>query len=200
MSKSLGNFITIRELLKDWDANVFRFFVLSTHYRSPIDFSKDSLHQAEKSLNKIQTFNESLNTLLTNEFENPDELTDKIVNANQKEELPSKIMDNFFDAMDDDFNTPKAISSIFEFIKEIKDLNTYSMGNLLTIKKWFNDISYIFGIDLNNTDSSETDSSSDDLLEIILNIREKLRENKQYDLSDEIRDELNNHGIEVNDS
>jgi cysteinyl-tRNA synthetase len=74
------------------------------------------------------------------------------------------------------------------------------MGNLLTIKKWFNDISYIFGIDLNNTDSSETDSSSDDLLEIILNIREKLRENKQYDLSDEIRDELNNHGIEVNDS
>jgi cysteinyl-tRNA synthetase len=200
MSKSLGNFITIRELLKDWDANVFRFFVLSTHYRSPIDFSKDSLHQAEKSLNKIQTFNESLNTLLTNEFENPDELTDKIVNANQKEELPSKIMDNFFDAMNDDFNTPKAISSIFEFIKEIKDLNTYSMGNLLTIKKWFNDISYIFGIDLNNTDSSETDSSSDDLLEIILNIREKLRENKQYDLSDEIRDELNNHGIEVNDS
>ncbi len=56
MSKSLHNFITIRELLKDWDADTFRFFVLSTHYRSPIDFSKDSLHQSEKSLEKIKKF------------------------------------------------------------------------------------------------------------------------------------------------
>ena len=56
MSKSLNNFITIRELLKEYDADVFRFFVLSTHYRSPIDFSKESLHQSEKSLDKIKKY------------------------------------------------------------------------------------------------------------------------------------------------
>ena len=60
MSKSLHNFITIRELLQDWDADTFRFFVLSTHYRSPIDFSKDSLHQSEKSLEKIKKFYSTL--------------------------------------------------------------------------------------------------------------------------------------------
>ena len=60
MSKSLNNFITIRELLKEYDADVFRFFVLSTHYRSPIDFSKESHHQSEKSIDKIKKYYESI--------------------------------------------------------------------------------------------------------------------------------------------
>jgi cysteinyl-tRNA synthetase len=200
MSKSLGNFITIRELLEDWEPEVFRFFVLSTHYRSPIDFSEDSLHQAEKSLNKIRVYVEKLDDLLQEHFSNCDDLYDEIINSSGFDEDSSQFMNNFFNAMDDDFNTPKAISSIFEFIKSSNNFESYTINNLLSIKKWFNDISFILGIDFakNNTLTSELDN--DDWVEFILDIREKLRQNKQYVLSDEIRDELNKRGIEVNDS
>ncbi len=200
MSKSLGNFITIRELLQDWDANVFRFFVLSTHYRSPIDFSKDSLHQAEKSLNKINNFVDNLNNILEEEFNDSDELIDKVNSSNEEDAISYEIMNKFFEAMDDDFNTPKAISAIFEFINESKNIESYDIANLLAIKKWFNGISFIFGIDFNQKQSSLEDNNDENWVELILSIREKLRQNKQYDLSDEIRDELNKRGIEVSDS
>ena len=91
MSKSLNNFITIRELLKEYDADVFRFFVLSTHYRSPIDFSKESLHQSEKSLDKIKKYYESLEC--------------EIIENVTSDYAPLKIAkEEFFKSMDDDFN------------------------------------------------------------------------------------------------
>ena len=181
MSKSLNNFITIRELLKDWDADTFRFFVLSTHYRSPIDFSKDSLHQSQKSLEKIKKFYSSLD-----------------VDAGEVE-CDSKILrtaqDEFFASMDDDFNTPKAIAAIFVLINECK--NTDLSGNdKIAIKSFLDDVSYILGVDFN---LEEVSSGSDELFDLIMNVRQELRAAKQYDLSDKIRDELNDLGYEIND-
>ena len=92
MSKSLNNFITIRDLLKNYEADTFRFFVLSTHYRSPIDFSKDSLHQSEKSLEKIKKFYTQLLDV------------DGVCESEMKALKISK--KEFFESMDDDFNTP----------------------------------------------------------------------------------------------
>ena len=83
---------------------------------------------------------------------------------------------------------------------ESKNIESYDIANLLAIKKWFNGISFIFGIDFNQKQSSLEDNNDENWVELILSIREKLRQNKQYDLSDEIRDELNKRGIEVSDS
>ncbi len=150
MSKSLHNFITIRELLEDWDADTFRFFVLSTHYRSPIDFSKDSLHQSD---------------------------------------------DEFFNSMDDDFNTPKAIAAIFKLITATKN-EELAENDKIAIKAFLDDVSQILGVDFY---LEETSAGSDDLFNLITDVRSDLRAAKQYELSDKIRDELINLGYEIND-
>ncbi len=181
MSKSLHNFITIRDLLNDWDADTFRFFVLSTHYRSPIDFSKDSLHQSQKSLEKIKKFYTSLDVECSDAESDLEALT-----VAKKE---------FFNSMDDDFNTPKAIASIFVLISDCKSIDL-SDDDKIAVKSFLDDVSQILGIDFT---LEEVSAGSDDLLNLITDVRSELRAAKQYDLSDKIRDELNNLGYEIND-
>ena len=182
MSKSLHNFITIRELLKDYAADTFRFFVLSTHYRSPIDFSKDSLHQSEKSLERIKKYYE----LLDSEGNNK---SDYQVLINRKKE--------FFESMDDDFNTPKAIAAIFGLINDSKnELDNLSNNDKTAIKSFLDDASHILGVSF---EIEKTSDNSEELLELISNVRANLRANKQYELSDEIRDKLQELGYEIND-
>lgn len=208
MSKSLGNFITIRDLLKNYSGETFRLFVLATHYRSPIDFSEVSLHQAEKNLENIRKFVANLDgdidSKLTDDLEYLSELDDSVLkeellkfdysnlNSNLKEHI-----DSFFDSMDDDFSTPKAIASIFSFIKEYKNTDL-SVEDILAIKHWFADISQILGIDFLAKEES-VGGNNEDLLNIIADVRAKLRAEKQYGLSDDIRDQLVNLGIEVSD-
>ena len=183
MSKSLNNFITIRELLKDYEPDTFRFFVLSTHYRSPIDFSKDSLHQSERSLDRIRKYYELLDVEVDEGKYECDALT------SHKEE--------FFNSMDDDFNTPKAIAAIFGLINDTKnDLSDYSDGDKKAIKAFLDDASHIFGVSF---EVEEVNAGSDDLLNLISEVRSELRANKQYDLSDKIRDDLQALGYDIND-
>ena len=181
MSKSLNNFITIRDLLKEYDADTFRFFVLSTHYRSPIDFSKDSLHQSQKSLEKIKKFYTALDAGAE------DGKSDFKALADAKEE--------FFASMDDDFNTPKAIASIFVLINECKNADL-SDADMYAVKSFLDDVSSILGIDFN---LEEVSAGSGELLELVQDVRSELRANKQYDLSDKIRDRLNELGYEISD-
>ena len=183
MSKSLNNFITIRELLKDYAPETFRFFVLSTHYRSPIDFSKDSLHQSEKSLDRIRKYYELL------DIEVGDESYESDVLAPHKKE--------FFDSMDDDFNTPKAIAAIFGLINDTKnELDSLSDDDMKAIKSFLDDAAHIFGVSF---ELEDVNAGSDDLLDLISEVRSELRANKQYDLSDKIRDSLQSLGYEIND-
>ena len=110
-------------------------------------------------------------------------------------------VNEFFKSMDDDFSTPKAIAAIFSFIKQSnKDLNEDKIiiDDLLAIKHWFADISQILGINFFDNDD-KTSGDEDELLNIIADVRQKLRAEKQYDLSDEIRDKLVSLGIEVSD-
>lgn len=181
MSKSLNNFITIRDLLENYEADTFRFFVLSTHYRSPIDFSKDSLHQSEKSLEKIKKFYTQLLDV------------DGVCESEMEALKISK--KEFFESMDDDFNTPKAIASIFELISSSKKKDL-SNNDKVAIRKFLDDVSYILGIDFILKD---VESSSCDLFDLILKVRGELRSIKQYDLSDKIRDDLQELGYEIND-
>ncbi|MCF0226784.1 MAG: cysteine--tRNA ligase [Methanobrevibacter sp.] len=181
MSKSLNNFITIRELLEEVDADTFRFFILSTHYRSPIDFSKDNLHQANATLNSIRNYYKRISEKATGE------------NDSQFLKVYS---DKFYNAMDDDFHTPKAIASIFNLIKAT-DFKELSGNDFTAIKEFLDNVSDIFGISF---EIEEDNGSSDELLDLIADVRLELRNQKQYDLSDKIRDNLNELGYDVSDS
>ena len=183
MSKSLHNFITIRQLLENYEADTFRFFVLSTHYRSPIDFSKDSLHQSERSLDRIRKYYELL------DVEVCDSIPDSDVLLSHKKE--------FFESMDDDFNTPKAIASVFGLINDTKnELDDLSDDDKIAIKAFLDDATHILGVSFK---SEEVNAGADDLLGLISEVRSELRANKQYDLSDKIRNNLQDLGYDIND-
>ncbi len=218
MSKSLGNFITIRDLLKEYSGDTFRLLVLLTHYRSPIDFSEVSLHQAERNVSRIKNYLETLDGKIEESFEKgnlsedilklvdleENELSEELINFDYYESNYDALkegVNEFFTSMDDDFSTPKAIAAIFSFIKQSnKDLEEDDLiiDDLLAIKHWFKDISQILGIDFFDY-KEQTSGNEEELLNIIADVRLKLRAEKQYELSDEIRDKLISLGIEVSD-
>lgn len=191
MSKSLGNFITIRDLLEDYDPQVFRFFVLSTHYRSPIDFSEKTLEQAAKSLKRIQKTLEKLNELVGSSDGNDDAYFSGLL-----EDYQTK----FFESMDNDFNTPEALAHIFNFVKELNkafDDKKPSEKVLKDIILFFEAFGEIMGFDL--ADKSDDGDISGELLDIIKDVRQKLREKKEWALSDDIRGRLVDLGIDIED-
>ena len=191
MSKSLGNFITIRDLLEDHDPQVFRFFVLSTHYRSPIDFSEKTLEQAAKSLKRIQKTVEKLNELLGSSVGNDDDYFSGLL-----EDYRTK----FLESMDNDFNTPEALAHIFNFVKELNKAfedKRPSEKVLKDIISFFNEFGEIMGFDL--AGKSDSGDISGELLDIIKDVRQKLREKKEWALSDDIRGRLTDLGIDIED-
>ena len=194
MSKSLGNFITIEELLTEYDPQVFRFFVLSTHYRSPIDFSDNALQQSQNSLKRIHKLIETIDEIL--------EMDIARTNNSDKENI--QMLENtkkeFLDAMDNDFNTPIALSALFNLIRDInKGINNENISKKVfkEIKKLFNEFGDILGLNF-SVESCKVDSK-DELFNILVEVREKLRENKNYELADEIRSRLRDAGINLED-
>ena len=106
-------------------------------------------------------------------------------------------MEEFFASMDDDFNTPKAIAAIFGLINDTKnDLDAFSESDKIAIKAFLDDAAHILGVSF---ETEEVNAGSDDLLNLISEVRAELRANKQYDLSDKIRDNLQALGYEIND-
>jgi cysteinyl-tRNA synthetase len=105
--------------------------------------------------------------------------------------------EEFFASMDDDFNTPKAIAAIFGLINDTKnDLDGFSVSDKIAIKAFLDDASHILGVSF---ELQDVNAGSDDLLNLISEVRSELRANKQYDLSDKIRDNLQALGYEIND-
>jgi cysteinyl-tRNA synthetase len=195
MSKSLGNFITINELLQEYSPEVFRFFVLSTHYRSPIDFSREIIHQSQKGLQRIYKLIETINELLDEDtlisMENDQKYIEKLVDVREE----------FFDAMDNDFNTPSAFSSIFDLIREVnRDINqsNISKNSLTKLKALILEFGIILGLDF-SLEYNKDESLEDELVELLNEVRGKLREKKEWELSDEIRSKLKDLDIVIED-
>lgn len=194
MSKSLGNFITIKDLLQEYPPEVFRFFVLSTHYRSPIDFSQEILEQSQSGLKRIYKLTETIEDLLESDIPETGKAD------TEHDQLLRETRESFLEAMDNDFNTPFALSSLFDFIRdmnrEINELNV-SKDTLINIKEFINEIGDILGFEfvLNKSHGDATD----ELVNILTDIREKLRKKKDYELSDEIRSKLNDLNIVIED-
>jgi len=193
MSKSLGNFITIKELLKEYDPQVFRYFVLSTHYRSPIDFSDDALMQSQNSLKRIHKVMETVDQLLESD------ITGENGNDEKYLKLLEDTREEFLNAMDNDFNTPIALSALFNLIRDInKGISEEKISKQVfkEVKNLLNEFGDILGLTF-SVESSTSDS--DELVNILVDVREKLREKKDYELSDEIRSKLSDAGINLED-
>ncbi len=182
MGKSLGNFITLPDLFKKYNPIVIRFYTLLSHYRKPTDFDDNKLIEANKNYNSI------VNALI--------KARSNIVKNYTIDEEIFKIKNNFLEAMDDDFNTALAISYLYELVKIIN--KTDDKNKLTNIVKFFDEeVNQILGLSFNNT----TDNSKEDsLIKFIIELRDQARSEKRYDLSDKIRDELNNIGIVLKDS
>jgi cysteinyl-tRNA synthetase len=194
MSKSKNNFFTVDEILEEFDGEVVRFFILGTHYRSPLDFSKERLEEAKASLKRLVQAKETGEEILKREG-----------NSESAKELLEKAKEyfkNFIDAMEDDFNTAKAIGEMHKLAKEI---NIYAAGNyeadqinFAEVMKIYMDMAKIIGIF--ESKKNNVNSKIDELIAFILNIRASAKKEKNYALADRIRDGLREIGIIVEDT
>jgi cysteinyl-tRNA synthetase len=191
MGKSLGNFITLEDLFKQFDPMVVRYFILQFHYRKPVDFSIDAIKACEEQYNKIAEALSKIEEIAGGE----------IVDVKDAELLSVK--QNFENAMDDDFNTPLGIAEFIRFGKIAAKI--VSSGNINIAKeannlvKMFKDVlGFEFVCDKINTEDAEPDNF-EKLLGLVSAVRDKLRADKNYAMSDFIRDELTKLDISISD-
>lgn len=192
MSKSLGNFFTVREISEKYDLQILRFFMLSAHYRSPLNFSADLMEAAKTSLERILTAAENLRFLSKNAGAGA--LTE------EEEALltdSDKYVQGFEEAMDDDFNTADAIASVFELVKFI---NTTADGSR---SKEYLDGLYekLFRLtDVLGIIVEKKEEMLDEEIEALIEKRQAARKERNFALADQIRDELLAKGIILEDT
>ena len=192
MSKSLGNFFTVREISEKYDLQVLRFFMLSAHYRSPLNFSADLMESARTSLERILTAADNLRFLSKNAeecriTEEEKALLDKA----------DEYVQGFERAMDDDFNTADAVASVFELVKFI---NTTADGNrskeyLDTLYDILFKLTDVLGIIID-----KKEEMLDEEIEAMIEKRQAARKERNFALADQIRDELLAKGIILEDT
>ena len=190
MGKSLGNFITLEDLFKDFDPMIIRYFILQFHYRKPVDFSYDAIRQCAEQYTKI---NESFAKIKEIAQNSPSELR-------QPEFIEIKKL--FENAMADDFNTPLAIAEVIKMGKvAAKVVSANDLGaakELLNLVKMVEDVlGFEFKCDTISVESAP--SKNDELLNLIAEVRAKLRAEKNWALSDYLRDELTKLDINISD-
>ncbi|KAA8502469.1 cysteine--tRNA ligase [Mediterraneibacter catenae] len=192
MSKSLGNFFTVREISEKYDLQILRFFMLSAHYRSPLNFSADLMEAAKTSLERILTAAENLRFLSKN--------ADAGALTEEEEALltdSDKYVQGFEEAMDDDFNTADAIASVFELVKFI---NTTADGSR---SKEYLDGLYekLFRLtDVLGIIVEKKEEMLDEEIEALIEKRQAARKERNFALADQIRDELLAKGIILEDT
>ena len=192
MSKSLGNFFLLRDILAKFPGDVVRCYLLSTHYRSPIDFSDDKLHAAARSLSRIRNAYGLLQEAAKKPAEAADRLQDRVEQARSE----------FIEAMDDDFNTALAFSVIFNFCHDLNaalNEGPLSAADAAAAQKLFADFESVLGCLLPQEETKD-DGLADALMDLILTIRQQARKNKDWATADAIRDKLKELGIVIEDT
>lgn len=190
MSKSLGNFKTVREIADVYGYEVIRYFLISSHYRSPINYNLDIIEQCKSALDRLYTCRESLDFALKNAEDIADD-TELINQLNSRRE-------QFITAMDDDLNTADGISAVFELVKDIntKILDKPVSKNVCeTAAKLFDELCDVLGI-LYNRQSNDLDAEIEELIAQ----RQEARANKDWATADKIRDDLKARGIILKDT
>ena len=191
MSKSAGNFFTVRDISEKYDLQVLRFFMLSAHYRSPLNFSAELMEAAQNGYDRIVTSVSNLNFLLQNAAGEMTEEEKKL--AKEAEGFIAK----FDEAMDDDFNTADAIAAIFELVKfaNTNAKEGSSKAFVQALKDEIVTLSDICGLIV-----EKKEEMLDGDIEALIAERQAARKEKNFKRADEIRDELLAKGIILEDT
>lgn len=215
MSKSLGNFFLLREILGKFPGNVVRLFILGTHYRKPINFSMDNMEDSRKTLKNIITSMNNFSEIIgkfSDKGSHEGEVSDNTGNnsINEFKEKVNELDKKFMEAMDEDMNTPQALAVIFDQIKETKkfSVNVSSGEEAETLNYSYNSLrkklEEVLGIVLfmeeENKNFKNNDKLTGNLIELLIKLRADARKEKNFKLSDEIRDNLKELGIEIQDN
>ncbi|MEH7159216.1 cysteine--tRNA ligase [Neobacillus drentensis] len=190
MSKSLGNFVLVHDIIKKHNPQVLRFFMLSVHYRNPINYSEELLESTRAAFERLTTSYQNLKhrkEASTDLTDNNQEWLDKIAEAQQQ----------FIEAMDDDFNTAKAISVLFDLSKlanyYLLEKNT-AVAVIDAFTKQFEDLFHVLGLTM------EKEEMLDEEIDALIEKRIQARKDRDFQLSDQIRDQLKEMNIILEDT
>lgn len=191
MSKSLGNFFTLRDVLKKFSAEALRFLYCQTLYSAPLNFSDDLLRNSESALKRIKNTIHQIKTSLIND-------------GSQEPFSTKEFYSDFVEVMDDNFNTPQALAVIFDLCKEInlfiakhENLSNQNKEQMLTtLQNLGGDVLGILNV---NEKTNHDEKLLNDLMNIIIDIRNDARKEKRFEVSDKIRDDLKKLNIELED-
>jgi cysteinyl-tRNA synthetase len=198
MARSLGNFITLDELFsgnhpileRAYSPMTVRFFILQAHYRSTIDFSNEAMQSSEKGLERLMAAVESLEDIPVSEKSTID---------------VRGLKESCFTALDDDLNSPVAIARLFDGVRMINLVTagkeTITAGDLQELKEFFNTMVFkILGLKKESGENSVQDELLKKIIDMVLRLRLEAKERKDWTTADKIRKELNDSGIEINDT
>ena len=192
MSKSMGNFFTVREISEEYDLQVLRFFMLNAHYRNPINYDRELMESAKNSLDRIITSVDNLKHLIANAKQG-----DMTEEENELLDKTKEFYDKFDAAMDDDFNTADAISAVFELVKYVNSNSSSdnTTAYLTALKEKITTLTDVLGLIVDKKEEM-LDSEIDELIAR----RQQARKDKNFALADQIRDELLSKGIILEDT
>ncbi|RBP44858.1 cysteine--tRNA ligase [Garciella nitratireducens] len=191
MSKSLGNFFTVRDISQQFDLEVVRLFILSAHYRNPVNFSKELLKQSQGALERLYNAKNNMEYLVKNTT-SQDQTQEEI----KWIEVLQKYKEKFKNAMEDDINTADALAVIFDLVKETNRYldNHKSPATIKAAYKLFMELSSVLGL------LQKTEGQLDEEIEALIQKRQQARKEKNWALADKIRDQLREQGIVLEDT
>ncbi len=195
MSKSLGNFFLLRDVLDRYPGDVIRFYLLSVHYRSPLDFDDEKLDVATRGLERLKNAYQALQNALENASGECDDAAALLLKQTEEAETLFK------NAMCDDFNTALAVSALFDLARES---NVYLRGEVFhkdtvaTVLAAFDRLLAVLGLDFKQTEVAD-DGLLDDVMNLVIDLRAHARAEKNFALADGIRDRLDKIGIVLED-
>jgi len=209
MSKSLGNFVTVEEILEEYTPQVLRLFLLSAHYGKPLTYSEDRMDEAQKAWDRLRESVINLDDML-HRIDPVDQDSDGGVTA-AIEQAVTGLQEGFRSAMEDDFNTARALAAVFEAVRQLNSQlfsGDFSPAGetvlaLADMRDQLEIHARILGIwpDLLEAEGQATEHAREgDLLQVLLDVRERAREEKVFELADMIRDRLEDLGYTIEDT
>jgi cysteinyl-tRNA synthetase len=189
MSKSLGNFVPVHEAVQRWGADAVRLFVLTSHYRSPLTYSEDALDAAKRGAERLRTsLGVGARAAPTGDSTGP---------AGTGPGLPAAAFkERFLEAMDHDLNTPQAVAALFDLAREINRARDDGQ-DVVGAQAILRELADVLGLTLAEDEDS---LAAAPFIQLLLDVREELRQAKRYDLADVIRSRLGELGVALEDA